>query len=202
MKRLVIASNNEGKIKEIRQLLSGMDYEVVSLKDLNINVNVVEDQPDFAGNSFKKANEISKLTGEVVLADDSGLEVEALGGQPGVYSARFAGENATDVQNNEKLLSMMSNVPENRRRACYKCVLTMYWPDGNYIQAEGTCPGSIGFSPAGKGGFGYDPLFIVDGFNRTMAELTPEEKNKISHRGLALKALVDLLNSRTVTIMK
>ncbi|HHY82189.1 MAG TPA: XTP/dITP diphosphatase [Clostridiales bacterium] len=196
MKRLVIASNNEGKIKEIRQLFSDLDYEIVSLKDINIKVDINEDQPDFAGNSFKKASEISRLTGEIVLADDSGLEVEALGGQPGVHSARFAGSNATDCQNNEKLLSLLKDVPENRRNARFRCVVTMYWPDGSYIQTEGTCPGRIGNSPRGNGGFGYDPLFIVEGYNRTMAELTAEEKNSISHRAIAIKALVDLLQAK------
>lgn len=194
MKRLLIASSNGGKVKEIRDLFSNLDYEVVSMKDMELNLAITENQPDFAGNSFKKASEVSKATGEIVLADDSGLEVEALGWKPGVHSARFAGENATDEENNAKLLSLMKDIPANRRRARFRCVLTMYWPDGCYLQAEGTCPGSIGYVPAGKGGFGYDPLFILDGHNKTMAELTAEEKNKVSHRAMALKALLELLS--------
>jgi XTP/dITP diphosphohydrolase len=193
MKRLLIASRNEGKIIEIRELFSELDYHVLSLNDLNLKHTVLEDQPDFSGNSLKKSREISKLTGEIVLADDSGLEVDALGGKPGVLSARFAGENATDEENNKKLLFLMKDLPPERRTARFRCVLTMYWPDDTYLQTEGICPGRIGYTPAGKGGFGYDPIFILCGYNKTMAELTMEEKNKVSHRALALKALTENL---------
>ncbi len=194
-KNLIIASSNQGKVKEIRDLLSGIGFNVMSMTEAGVDISIVEDQPDFAGNSFKKASQISRLTGEIVLADDSGLEVEALGGKPGVLSARFAGENATDEQNNKKLLALLEQVPENRRTARFKCVVTLYYPDGTYLQTEGVCPGKIGFYPIGEGGFGYDPLFILDGYNKTMAELTLEEKNEVSHRAIALKALVNLLQT-------
>lgn len=197
MKRLLIASNNEGKIKEIREVFSGLDYEIISMKDMGLDLTIIEDQPDFSGNSFKKASEVSKQAGEIVLADDSGLEVEALGNKPGVRSARFAGEYATDEENNEKLLSLLKHIPAERRRARFRCVLTMYWPNGFYFQTEGTCHGKIGFTPAGSEGFGYDPLFILEGFQKTMAQLTIEEKSKISHRALALKALLELLLTHT-----
>lgn len=196
MKRLLIASNNEGKIMEIRGMFSLLDYEIVSMKDAGLDFTIVEDQPDFSGNSFKRAREISKYTGEIVLADDSGLEVEVLGNKPGVFSSRFAGEYASDEENNNKLLSLLKDVPIEKRKAQFRCVITMYWPNDFYLQTEGICPGRIGFIPAGSGGFGYDPLFILDGYQKTMAELTIEEKNKVSHRAMALKALFELLKAK------
>ncbi len=195
--KLLIASNNAGKVKEFRSLFSKLGFEVLSLKEAGLNIVVEEDQSDFAGNSYKKASEISKRTGEITLADDSGLEVESLGGQPGVYSARFAGENATDQQNNRKLLARMKQVPEEKRKACFHCVLTLYYPNGRYLQTEGRCPGKIGLFPSGDGGFGYDPLFLPDRYhNKTMAELSLEEKNRISHRAIALQAMIDLLRKQ------
>ncbi|NLB43392.1 MAG: XTP/dITP diphosphatase [Clostridiales bacterium] len=196
MTKLLIASNNEGKVEEIRELFKGLNYKIVSMKDIGINIHVEEDQPDFTGNSFKKAKEVSAKTGQIVLADDSGLEVEALKGQPGVYSARFAGETARDSDNNNKLLSLMKEIPEKRRRARFRCVITIYWPDGTYFQTEGTCLGKIGYEPIGEGGFGYDPLFLPTGFNKSMAELTADEKNKISHRAIAIKLMVKLLSKK------
>lgn len=193
MTKIIIATNNAGKVKEIKDFFNDLPFEMVSLKDIDLNIQINEDQPDFARNSFKKASEISKVTDEIVLADDSGLEVDALDGRPGVYSARFAGENATDMMNNDKLLFLLKDIPENKRTAQFKCVVTLYSPDGKYIQSEGICPGSISFSPIGEGGFGYDPIFILDAYNKTMAELSIDEKNSVSHRGYALKALKDLL---------
>ncbi|HCS73292.1 MAG TPA: non-canonical purine NTP pyrophosphatase [Clostridiales bacterium] len=195
MKRLVIASNNKGKVEEIRELFKDLCYNIVSVKDLGLDIHIAEDQADFAGNSYKKARETSVNIGEIVMADDSGLEVEALNGQPGVHSARFAGEKAKDRDNNEKLLSLMKEIPEIRRKARFCCVITMYWPDGNYLQTKGICTGSIGFYPVGEGGFGYDPLFIPTGYDKTMAELSSEEKNKISHRSIAIKAMSELLSN-------
>lgn len=193
MKRLLIASNNEGKIKEVKEIFAGLNYTIISMKDLGVNIQVIEDQPDFAGNSFKKASEVSRITGEIVLADDSGLEVKSLKGQPGVFSARFAGINANDDQNNRKLLSLMKKIPERKRGARFRCVITVYLPGGTYLQTEGICPGKIGYMPMGEGGFGYDPVFIPDGFNKSMAELTVEEKNNISHRAFAIKAMLVLM---------
>jgi XTP/dITP diphosphohydrolase len=196
-KKLLIASNNAGKVKEFRSLFSRLGFEVLSLKEAGLNVVVEEDQPDFAGNSYKKASEIGKRIGEITLADDSGLEVESLGGQPGVYSARFAGEGATDQQNNEKLLARMKQVPEGKRKACFRCVITLYYPDGKYLQTEGKCIGKIGLSPSGNGGFGYDPLFLPDRYhNKSMAELSLKEKNRISHRAIALHSMISLLRAQ------
>lgn len=193
MRRVIIATHNQGKVKEIKELFSDLPFDIKSLKDIGCTLEVVEDEPDFAGNSLKKAAEISIALDEIVLADDSGLEVEVLGGKPGVYSARYAGENATDAQNNEKLLAALAGVPQERRAAAFRCVITLYFPGGYTLQAQGSCPGRIAIAPKGAGGFGYDPLFILDAYDRTMAELTSEEKNAISHRGLALKKLKDML---------
>ncbi|NLX70052.1 MAG: XTP/dITP diphosphatase [Clostridiales bacterium] len=193
MRRIIAATNNPGKIVEIRQILNDLPFEILSLKDAGINIKVEEDGDSFEENALKKALEIHKFTGQSVLADDSGLEVAALNGQPGVYSARFAGENATDEENNAKLLKMMELVPFEKRQAVFRCVIVLVRHDGMILRATGACCGKIGFTPAGKGGFGYDPLFIVDGLDKTFAELTPEEKNVISHRGIALKNLKNLL---------
>ena len=193
MRRIIIATHNQGKVKEFKGLFFDLPFEIKSLKDIGCTLKVVEDESDFAGNSFKKAAEISNALGEIVIADDSGLEVEALGGWPGVYSARFAGDNATDRLNNEKLLTALTEVPEGRRSAAFRCVVTLYFPGGYTLQAQGSCPGRIAFEPKGTGGFGYDPLFILDGYDRTMAELTSDEKNAVSHRGLALKKLKEML---------
>lgn len=201
MQEIIIASKNEGKVAEIRDLFSDLPFFIYSLKDIGAQIDVVEDQPDFAGNSFKKAKEICLFTGRIALADDSGLEVEALGGRPGVLSARFAGERATDQENNSKLLDLMKDIEENKRSARFRCVATLYFPDGHYLQAEGTCHGRIGFSPRGNGGFGYDPLFIIDAYGKTMAELSMQEKNAISHRSQALRALKKLLESDSMLMM-
>ncbi|NLO81798.1 MAG: XTP/dITP diphosphatase [Clostridiales bacterium] len=193
MRRIIAATNNPGKIKEIKQILNDLPFEILSLKDAGVNIRVTEDGSSFEENALKKAMEIFKYTGQAVLADDSGLEVMALGGQPGVYSARFAGENATDEENNAKLLKMLEAVPFERRQAVFRCVVVLVRPDASVLRATGACYGKIGFSPAGRNGFGYDPLFIVDGLGKTFAELTPEEKNVISHRGVALKKLKELI---------
>lgn len=193
MQEIIIASNNEGKLTEIRDLFSDLPYVIYSLKDIGTKISIKEDQPDFAGNSLKKARITSLITGKIALADDSGLEVDALGGKPGVLSARFAGEGSTDQKNNRKLLEMMKGIEEAERGARFRCVVTLCFPGGNYIQTEGTCYGKIGFAPIGSGGFGYDPLFIIDAYGKSMAELSMQEKNAISHRSQALRALKRLL---------
>jgi len=193
MKRIIVATNNAGKVQEIRQILGDLPFELLSLRDAGIDIKVEEDQDSFEGNARKKALEIAQYTGYPALADDSGLEVMALRGQPGVYSARFAGENATDEQNNAKLLKMMEGIPYEKRQARFCCAVVLAYPDGRILQATGECYGRIGFKPSGSGGFGYDPLFIVEDLGKTFAELTPEEKNGISHRGIALRKLRELM---------
>lgn len=193
MKRIIVATYNPGKVQEIRQVLADLPFELLSLRDASIDIKIEEDQDSFEGNARKKALEVAKYTGQPALADDSGLEVMALNGEPGVYSARFAGHNATDEENNAKLLKMMEDVPYEKRQAVFRCVVVLAYPDGRMLQATGSCYGRIGFHPSGSGGFGYDPLFIVDGLGKTFAELTPQEKNGISHRGIALRKLKQLI---------
>lgn len=149
----------------------------------------MEDGTTFFENALKKARALSEYTGEVVIADDSGLEVDALGGKPGVHSARYARPGADDNRNNQKLLEELRDIPEDERGAAFKCVLVLYRTDGTYMSFEGTLRGRITFDPAGDGGFGYDPVFFVEEYGRTVAELAPDTKNRISHRAKAFNKL-------------
>lgn len=193
MKRIVIASNNAGKIKEIKNILGNNKLEFLSLKDVGFYKEILEDQDSFEGNAYKKAECVAKDVNEIVLADDSGLEVDILNGQPGVFSARFAGKNATDEKNNEKLLGMMKDVPEEKRGAQFRCVLVLMLPNGKSFKAEGICRGKIADRPYGNEGFGYDPIFIPEGYNKTFGQMQEDEKNKISHRYLALQKLKEIM---------
>lgn len=195
MKRIVIATQNENKVAEIKEMLKGTGIEAVSLRDLNIDVDVVEDGNTFEENAYKKALEIMKITGMPTLADDSGLEVDALDGAPGVYSARFAGVHGDYARNNEKLLELMKDVPDERRGARFVTAMVLLYPDMKKITARGEIEGYIGHELRGSNGFGYDPLFIVPELKRSFAELTNREKNSISHRGRALKAMREKLLS-------
>lgn len=190
MLEIVVATNNSNKLKEFRQIL-GHDYDVKSLKDLSINIDVEEDEDTFYGNALKKAKEVSAVTGKIALADDSGLMVDALGGAPGVYSARYSGENATDASNRAKLLKEMQGV-ENRTARFYAS-LVLYFPDGKIIQADGSTEGEILFEEVGENGFGYDSLFFSNDLGLSFGEATNEQKNAISHRGRALEKLVKIL---------
>lgn len=191
--KLLLASRNQHKLEELQQMLQGLDIEVLSLDDVRDMPSVEEDGDTFVANASKKARLTAMHTGYVSLADDSGLVVDALGGQPGVYSARFAGEDADDLKNNQKLLQMMSQLKGDKRRARFVCVIAISHPDGNVQTVEGKCEGVIGSVERGTGGFGYDPLFIPDGCSQTFAELSSEEKNRISHRGQALLKAKTLL---------
>lgn len=190
---IVVATHNQGKLSEIKHIFKDLPITILSLKDLGISIDTVEDQISFEGNAIKKAMETMKLTNKITLADDSGLEVEALGGQPGIYSARFAGPNANDEQNNIKLLKMLENTPIKKRKAQFRCCMALVYPSGKIITTNGICHGKIGFKPVGNNGFGYDPLFIVDGLEKTFAELPDGQKNLISHRAIALKELRNVL---------
>lgn len=188
--RIVAATKNRHKIEEIQAIAGEFGMEVVSRTDAGApDIDVAEDGDTFEENSEKKAREIMELCGEITIADDSGLEVDALGGAPGVISARFAGEDGNDFKNNEKLLSLLADVPWEQRTARFVSVITMVYPDGGKIVARGECEGHIIYQPKGSNGFGYDPLFVPDGYDRTFAELSAAEKNKISHRGAALQNL-------------
>lgn len=184
--RLAIATRNEKKKRELLQMLHDLPVELLTLNDFPDVPEVVEDGETFTENAIKKAAVVAGLTGEYTLADDSGLEVDAINGQPGVYSARFAGEQGNDELNNQKLIKLLENVPEEKRTARFRCVIAIVSPDGKAETAEGICEGKIILEPRGNEGFGYDPLFIPNGYDKTFAELSAEEKHKISHRGRAL----------------
>jgi XTP/dITP diphosphohydrolase len=190
VKRLAFASGNKHKVAEIGAMLRPRGWDVVPLA-----LTVDEDAPTFVGNAEKKARAALAQSGLPSLADDSGLEVDALDGAPGVLSARFAGEPSNDGANNRKLMAALDGVPDARRTARFRCALVFVDADGTRLVAEGACEGRIGHAPRGSGGFGYDPLFFVDGdaAGRTMAELAPDEKNRISHRARALDELVRAL---------
>jgi len=192
--QVVLATRNKGKVKEFADLLRGVVGNIISLADLDNPPEVIEDGDTFEENALKKARMIAEHSGKPTLADDSGLVVEALGGRPGVYSARFAGEDATDGDNIEKLLIELGE--ETNRRAKFVCVLALVYPDGAEIIAEGECPGEILDKPRGEGGFGYDPVFYLPDREKTMAEVTPQIKNSISHRARAVKNLKEILSGR------
>jgi XTP/dITP diphosphohydrolase len=192
MMRIILATTNAGKLAEYERLLAGVpDVELESLASLGEPVHVVEDGDTFYANALKKARAVAAVAGMLSMADDSGLEVDALGGQPGVHSARYAGTDATVVQNNEKLLRELSGVRGDQRTARFRCTIVLVDGKGReLLVAEGACEGRIAASSRGTHGFGYDPLFIADGYRETMGELPPEEKNKISHRAKAAAKLV------------
>ncbi len=193
MRKIVIASNNAGKIKEIQNILGNNKFEFLSLKEVGFYQDILEDQDSFEGNAYKKAESVARVVNEIVLADDSGLEVDILNGQPGVFSARFSGKNATDEKNNEKLLKMMKDVPEEKRGAQFRCVIVIILPNGKSFKAEGICRGKITDKPNGNKGFGYDPIFIPEGYNKTFGQMEKDEKNRISHRFLALQRLKEIM---------
>jgi XTP/dITP diphosphohydrolase len=188
-REVVIATRNPGKLREIEAILSPLHLKLLSLKDFPDLPEVEEDGTTFAENAGKKARAIARLTGRLTIADDSGIAVYALGGQPGVLSARYAGENATDRERYQKLLDEMAEIQEGKRQATFVCVLAVAFPKGKMQIVEGECRGWITFAPRGKHGFGYDPIFFVPEFAKTMAELEPEVKNRISHRARALEKL-------------
>ncbi|NME83161.1 XTP/dITP diphosphatase [Clostridium sp. SM-530-WT-3G] len=199
MKKLILASNNQKKIKEIKEILKDVNIEVKSLKDENINIDVVEDGATFEENAKKKAKEIREFLinrGDknfIVLSDDSGLMVDYLNGAPGVYSARYAGEHGNDSENNKKLLKELKDVPEEKRGAKFVCQVAIFDENGDYYTARGEVKGRIIEELQGEGGFGYDPLFFYEPLNETFGELSAEAKNKISHRGEALKQVKDII---------
>lgn len=196
--KLILATRNSGKLAELAHLLEGLDVQISTLLDYPHIPEIVEDGTTFLDNARKKARTIAQKTGFFALADDSGLEVEALGGRPGVYSARYAGKQGDYAANNAKLLVEMKDVPDNRRNAAFVCVMVLFSPDGREWDVEGRCEGVIARDYAGSGGFGFDPLFFVPAEGKTMAELPMERKNEISHRGRALrkmkKILIEILN--------
>lgn len=194
--KIVFASGNEGKVKEIGEMLEGMGIRLVSLKDYAGVPEIVEDGKSFLENALIKAKIISGFTGETVLADDSGLQVDALGGEPGIYSARYAGPKATDDDNINLLLAKLKSVPREKRTASFCCALVLYSADGSYDCFESKWKGLIIDDRRGDNGFGYDPVFFVPELKKTAAELSAEIKNKVSHRGQAFARLKKVLGER------
>lgn len=196
MRRVVVATTNSGKIKEIRELLGSLPIELVSMGELWFPLPQIEETGStFLQNAMIKADYVFDKSGFWSLADDSGLEVDALHGRPGVYSARYAGPNAGASDNNRKLLDELQTADMAQRTARFRCAIVLKTAPNTYIEAQGVCEGKIGFEPAGSEGFGYDPLFIPDGFDRTFAQLSSIEKHQLSHRGKALNALVEKIDA-------
>ena len=204
MKKIIFATGNADKMKEIREILADLDAEILSMKEAGIQADIVEDGKTFEENAVIKATTISKLTGEIVLADDSGLEIDYLNKEPGVYSARYMGEHTDYHTKNASLIKRLEGVPDEKRTARFVCAIAAAFPDGRVETVRETMEGRIGYEEKGENGFGYDPLFIPDdqparaveaGRRFTSAEMTPEEKNAISHRGKALKALVPAVSA-------
>lgn len=189
-RKIILSSGNKHKVSEIKDILKDMPFEVISKNDIGYNdFDVEEDGTTLEENAFKKAIELQKLTKGIVIADDTGLFVHALKEEPGVYSARYAGEPTSDKNNRDLLLKNLENVPIEKRTAYFKTVIAIVFEDGSKITAEGKVNGIIGFEEKGQNGFGYDSLFIVEDTGKTFAEMTEEEKNKISHRARALQNL-------------
>lgn len=194
-KKLVFATGNQGKVEEFRQML-GDDYEIYSMKDLGIDVEIVEDGKTFEENAIIKAKAVMEATGEMVLADDSGFEVDCLNGEPGIYSARYMGEDTPYSVKNAELIRRCEGVPEDKRDARFVCVIACAYPDGNVDTAKGVFEGKVAMEPRGEHGFGYDPIFYLPERGCTSGELLPEEKNQISHRGIAIRKMVEILKAR------
>ena len=189
-KKIIVATGNEGKMDEIRQILGKENIIFSSLKDENLqDIEIVEDGATFEENAIIKARKICEITGQMVLADDSGLEVDYLGKAPGIYSARYMGEDTPYSVKNQHIIDLLEGVPEEQRTARFVCVIACAFPDGHTITTEGIVEGQIGYEEKGTNGFGYDPIFYVPEFGCTTSELLPEEKNRISHRGKALLAM-------------
>lgn len=194
-KRLVFATGNQGKVNEFRQML-GDEYEILSMKELGIDVDIVEDGATFEENSIIKAKAVMEATGEMVLADDSGFEVDCLNGEPGIYSARYMGEDTPYSVKNAELLRRCEGVPDEKRGARFVCVIACASPDGTVETAKGVIEGRIAHEPRGENGFGYDPIFYLPERGCTTGEMLPEDKNAISHRGLAIRRMVEILKEK------
>jgi XTP/dITP diphosphohydrolase len=191
--RLLIATNNRGKVAEYRQLLEGCGWEIITPADIGLRLDVDEDGDGYAANARLKAEAFANASGLLALADDSGLEVDALDGRPGPLSARYAGEGQTDAQGVALLLHELREIPSERRTARFRCVIALAAPGGEVRFCEGECPGAIAREPQGDNGFGYDPVFYLPERGVTIAQLPPDEKNAISHRGRAARKACDLL---------
>ncbi len=196
MKELIVASRNKGKVREIKELLSNLPFKVSSLLDYPHIPEIIEDGKTYRANALKKAREVALATGKICMSDDSGIEVKALDNAPGIYSARFAGEGASEKARNKKLFKMLKDVPMSKRQARYRCVIALVNAKGEELGfVQGTCSGFVTTKDIGTNGFGFDSLFLLKRYNKTFGQLPPELKAKISHRARALKKFRRLLDT-------
>lgn len=197
--KILVASSNKKKLQELQQLVAGLPVDILAPGDFELPLpDVVEDGDTFTANARKKAVAFAAAYGVPAIADDSGICVDALGGAPGIYSARYSGEEPVpdrDRLNNEKLLAELAHVQSAQRVAAFHCALCLAFPDGRAIEVEGVWPGQVAYTPRGQNGFGYDPLFLLPSLGRTSAELDPKEKQALSHRGQAMRALRPLIET-------
>ena len=193
MKKIIFATGNQNKMKEIREILADMAVEVVSMTEAGLHADIVDDGNSFEENAEIKAKTICEMTGEITLADDSGLEIDYLNKEPGIYSARYMGEDTSYRIKNGNLIQRLEGVPDEKRTARFVCAVAAAFPDGTVKTVRETMEGRIGYEEKGENGFGYDPIFYLPEYGCTSAELSMEEKNKISHRGKALRAIRDVL---------
>ena len=198
MRKIIFATGNEGKMKEIRMILADLPVEVISMKEAGLDVDIVEDGTTFEENALIKARAICKLAGEMVLADDSGLEIDYLNKEPGIYSARYMGEDTSYRIKNQNLIDRLEGVPDEKRTARFVCAIAAVFPDGREFVVRGTVEGRIGYEEKGENGFGYDPIFYLPERGMTTAQLPPEEKNSISHRGNALRKMKEILEKEEI----
>jgi XTP/dITP diphosphohydrolase len=193
MKKIIFATGNKDKMREIKEIMAGMDVEISSMKEAGISPDITEDGQTFEENALIKARAVAAYTDAIVLADDSGLEIDYLNKEPGVYSARYMGEDTPYTVKNQALLDRLSGVPKEQRTARFVCAIAAVLPDKSELVTRQTMEGYIGDAPEGENGFGYDPIFYPDGYTCSSASLSPEEKNAISHRGKGLRAMKELL---------
>ena len=195
--KIIFATGNQGKLREVRAIVADLGIEVESMKDAGIDVDIVEDGKTFAENALIKARTVCKACGEVTMSDDSGLEIDALGGEPGIYSARYMGEDTSYHIKNMNLVERLEGVPDEKRTARFVCAVSAVFFGGDHLVTKKTMEGRIGYEIEGENGFGYDPIFIPDGFDVTSATISPEEKNEISHRGKALRSMLEMVKERS-----
>lgn len=198
MKRMIFATGNENKMVEIREILGDLPLEILSMKQAGIRADIEENGTSFEENALIKAREVCRLAGEMVLADDSGLEIDYLNGEPGIYSARYMGENTSYRVKNKNLMERLEGVLNEKRTARFVCAIAAVFPDGKELVVRGTVEGIIGYEERGENGFGYDPIFYLPERGLTTAELPPEEKNSISHRGNAMRKMKELLEKENL----
>ena len=194
-KKIIFATGNEGKMREVRMILAGMGMTVVSMKEAGVRADIVEDGKTFEENAVIKAKAVMEVTGQIAMADDSGLVIDYLNGEPGIYSARYMGEDTSYDIKNQNLIDRLEGVAEEKRTARFVCAIACALPDGTVLTSEGTMEGIIGYESRGKNGFGYDPVFYLPEYGCSSAELTPEKKNELSHRGKALRKMREKLEA-------